>query len=184
MLTRRSNRTICLNLMAAMSHTDLQIAPSTSALDRVLTAVAHGEGLSSSDAQLLSSAYLTLSARHRTMQVVKGQLYKERNQLRMMLDRIALIPEVDDRYQPAAEECLADGVESLAALTQLTERHAQVTALTDTLNKAEQRICGLLTRNTRLKTTVRTLLAVTPPTTNLIIDPSAGSHTPLSPSRE
>lgn len=188
-LTRRSNRTICLNLMAAMSHTDLQIAPSTSALDRVLTAVAHGEGLSSSDAQLLSSAYLTLSARHRTMQVVKGQLYKERNQLRMMLDRIALIPEVDDRYQPAAEECLADGVESLAeethaALTQLTERNAQVTALTDTLNKAEQRICGLLTRNTRLKTTVRTLLAVTPPTTNLIIDPSAGSHTPLSPSRE
>lgn len=171
-----------------MSHTDLQIAPSTGALGRVLTAVAHGEALSLSDARLLSSAYVTLSARHRAMQAVKGQLYKERNQLRMMLDRIALISEVDDRYQPAAEECLADGVESLAedtraALTQLTECHAQVTALTDALNKAEQRICGLLTRNTHLKTTVQALFTATTPATDLMIDPTAGSRIPLSPSR-
>jgi phage shock protein A len=115
------------------------------------------------------------------MQVVKGQLYKERNQLRMMLDRIALIPEVDDRYQPAAEECLADGVESLAeetraALTQLAEYHAQVTALTDSLNKAEQRICELLTRNTHLKTTVRALFTVTTPATARQLSHDVDTH--------
>ena len=178
-LTRLSNQTIFLILIVAMSHTDLQIAPSTSALGRMLTAIAQGEGLSPSDAQLLSSAYLSLSAIHRTTQIVKGELYKERNQLRRMLDRIALIPEVDDHYQPGAEECLADGVESLAeetraALTQLALCEAQVTALTDTLSKAEQRICGLLTQNTRLKTTVRALLPVTTPATDFTNAPSRG----------
>jgi len=172
-----------------MLHTDLQVAPSTSALNRVLTAITHGEGLSPSDAQVLSSAYLALCARHRTTQAVKGQLYKERNQLRMMLDRIALIPEVDDRYQPAAEECLADGVESLAedtraALNQLAQCAAQITALTNTLSNAEQRICSLLTRNTSLKTTVQDLFGNTSPGKDHPIDSSAGAQTPLSPSQE
>lgn len=175
--------------MPTISHTDLQIVPSTSVLGRVRTAIAHGEALSPSDAQLLLSAYLTLSARHRAMQMGKGQLYKERNQLRMMLDRIALIPEVDDRYQPSAEECLADGVESLAedtraALTELTECHAQVTALTNALNNAEQRICGLLTRNTHLKTMIRALFTAITPAIDLTTDPTADSPTPLSPSQE